>query len=146
MIRRPPRSTLFPYTTLFRSDVRVIAATNKELTRAARQGHFREDLLFRLNVLPVHILPLRERPEDVRPLVEHFAGRQAARRGRPLGCDAGALQLLAAYHLPGNVGELAHLVERLGDPRAGEAITADAVARVLPGDGVRPPAGGGQGG
>src|SRR3989449_370372 len=123
-------------------DVRVIAATNKELTRAARQGHFREDLLFRLNVLPVHILPLRERPEDVRPLVEHFAGRQAARRGRPLGCDAGALQLLAAYHWPGNVRELANIVERLAILGSGDAITAEDVARVLPGDGVRPPAGG----
>src|SRR5437870_2809437 len=125
-------------------DVRVIAATNKELTRAARQGHFREDLLFRLNVLPVHILPLRERPEDVRPLVEHFAGRQAARRGRPLGCDAGALQLLAAYHWPGNVRELANIVERLAILGSGDAITADDVARVLPGDGARPPAGAGE--
>src|SRR5437016_143361 len=123
-------------------DVRVIAATNKELTRAARQGHFREDLLFRLNVLPVHIPPLRERPEDVRPLVEHFASRQAARRGRPLGCDAGALQLLAAYHWPGNVRELANIVERLAILGSGDAITADDGARVLPGDGARPPAGG----
>src|SRR3989441_504880 len=115
-------------------DVRVIAATNKELTRAARQGHFREDLLFRLNVLPVHIPPLRERPEDVRPLVEHFAGRQAARRGRPLGCDAGALRLLAAYQWPGNVRELANIVERLAVLGAGDAITAEGVARGLPGD------------
>src|SRR2546422_6116904 len=127
-------------------DVRVIAATNKELTRAARQGHFREDLLFRLNVLPVHIPPLRERPEDVRPLVEHFAGRQAARRGRPLGCDAGALQLLAAYPWPGNVRELAHIVGPLAIPRAGDPLTADDVAQVPPGDGVRSTAPGGQGG
>src|SRR2546426_2629068 len=124
-------------------DVRVIAATNKELTRAARQGHFREDLLFRLNVLPVHILPLRERPEDVRPLVEHFAGRQAARRGRPLGCDAGALQLLAAYHWPGNVRELANIVERLAILRSGGGLTAGSVAPGLPGGGGPAPAGGG---
>src|SRR5256885_4324595 len=107
-----------------RVDVRVIAATNKELTRAARQGHFREDLLFRLNVLPVHIPPLRERPEDVRPLVEHFAGRQAARRGRPLGCDAGALPLLAADPWPGNVPALANLLDRPAIPGAGGGLTA----------------------
>src|SRR2546430_25663 len=91
----------------------VIAATNKALSRATHQGQFREALLFRLNVLPIHILPLRERPEDIPPLVQHFAARQAARLGRPVRCDAGAVQLLAAYAWPGNVRELANLLERL---------------------------------
>src|SRR3989442_5823171 len=116
-----------------------MGAPNRALTGAAPRGHFREALLFRLNVLPVHIPPLRERPEDVRPLVEHFAGRQAARRGRPLGCDAGALQLLAAYHWPRDVRELANIVERLAILRAGDAITAEAVAPGLPRDRGRAP-------
>src|SRR5213595_2244036 len=73
-------------------DVRVIAATNKDLTRAAQQGQFREDLLFRLNVLPVHIPPLRERPEDIPPLVHHFSMRQATRLGRSVQFDAGAVR------------------------------------------------------
>src|SRR3989442_5139476 len=117
-----------------------MGAPNRALTGAAPRGHFREALLFRLNVLPVHIPPLRERPEDVRPLVEHFASRQAARRGRPLGCDAGALQLLAAYHWPGNVRELANIVERLAILGSGDAITADDVAPGLPAGGARRPA------
>src|SRR5439155_11710002 len=115
MIRRPPSSTLFPYTTLFRSrvleggvvervggerpfavNVRVIAATNKDLPQAVRQAQFREDLWFRLNVLPIHIPPLRERAEDIAPLVRHFAERCAARLGRPVKFDAGAVPLLAA--------------------------------------------------
>src|SRR5207248_1749641 len=80
---------------------------NKDLTKVTHQGHFREDLLFRLNVLPIHIPPLRERPEDVPPLVRHFATRQATRLGRPVTFDAGALELLATYRSPGNVRELA---------------------------------------
>jgi len=120
-------------------DVRVIAATNKDLSRATQQGRFREDLLFRLNVLPIHIPPLRERPEDVPPLVQHFAARQAARLGRGVRLDAGAVQLLAAYPWPGNVRELANLVERLAILATGDTITADDVTRVVPQDGAPAP-------
>ncbi|HYK82625.1 MAG TPA: sigma-54 dependent transcriptional regulator [Gemmatimonadales bacterium] len=118
-------------------DVRVLAATNHDLVRAARQGQFREDLLFRLNVLPIHIPPLRERAEDIPPLVEHFAARQAARLGHAVRFDAGALQLLAAYRWPGNVRELANLVERLAI-LASDVITAADVASVVPLDGAPP--------
>jgi two-component system nitrogen regulation response regulator NtrX len=118
----------------FTVNVRVIAATNKELASAVRQRQFREDLWFRLNVLPIHIPPLRERPDDVPPLVRHCAARCAARLGRAVRFDAGALQLLAAYRWPGNVRELANIVERLAilAPGGGETITANDVARVLP--------------
>jgi two-component system, NtrC family, nitrogen regulation response regulator NtrX len=120
-------------------NVRVLAATNKDLGQAVRQHHFREDLWFRLNVLPIVIPPLRERPDDVLPLVRHFATRCAARLGRAVQFDAGALQLLAGYAWPGNVRELANLVERLAI-LAGATIDADAVAQVLPPDGGRPAA------
>ena len=118
--------------------VRVIAATNKDLARATREGKFREDLLFRLDVLPVHIPPLRERVDDVPPLVRHFLARQAGRLGRTLAVDAGALQLLVAYAWPGNVRELANLVERLTILAAADTITATDVTRVLPLDGAGP--------
>ncbi len=121
-------------------NVRVLAATNKELGRAVQQGHFREDLLFRLNVIPIHIPPLRERPEDIPPLVRHFAQRQTARLGRAVELDVGALQLLTAYHWPGNVRELANLLERLTILSSGDMLTADDVLRVLPQDGTRPAA------
>jgi two-component system nitrogen regulation response regulator NtrX len=122
----------------FEVNVRVLAATNKDLTQAVRQGQFREDLWFRLNVLPIHIPPLRERPEDVAPLVRHFAARFAARLGRPVTFDAGAVPLLAAYNWPGNVRELANIVERMAILAAAELLTAADVARVLPQDGPRP--------
>src|SRR5205807_2313369 len=122
----------------FAVNVRVIAATNKDLAKATTQGLFREDLLFRLNVLPVHIAPLRERLDDLPPLVQHFATRQSARLGRPVRLDAGALQLLAAYGWPGNVRELANLIERLAILATGESITATDVTRVLPSDGRVP--------
>ena len=119
-------------------NVRVLAATNKALGRAVQQGHFREDLLFRLNVIPIHIPPLRDRPEDIPPLVRHFAQRQTARLGRAVELDVGALQLLTAYHWPGNVRELANLLERLTILSSGGILTADDVLRVLPQDGTRP--------
>jgi two-component system nitrogen regulation response regulator NtrX len=110
-------------------DVRVIAATNKDLSQA---GHFREDLLFRLNVIPLHLPPLRERADDVPALARHFAARQAARLARPVELDAGALQLLSAYSWPGNVRELANIIERLAILSGNERLTADDVTRVLP--------------
>jgi two-component system nitrogen regulation response regulator NtrX len=119
-------------------NVRVIAATNKDLARATREGKFREDLLFRLDVLPVHIPPLRERADDVPPLVRHFLARQAGRLGRTLAVDPGALQLLVAYGWPGNVRELENLVERLTILAATDTITAADVTRVLPLDGTGP--------
>ncbi|MBI1966479.1 MAG: sigma-54-dependent Fis family transcriptional regulator [Gemmatimonadetes bacterium] len=118
-------------------NVRVIAATNQDLTRASQEGHFRDDLLFRLNVIPVRIAPLRERPDDIPPLVRHFAARQAARLARVVEFDAGALQLLAVYPWPGNVRELANIVERLAILAAHDTITAEEVAQVLPTDGTR---------
>ncbi len=127
-------------------NVRVLAATNKELKDAVRQGQFREDLWFRLNVLPIHIQPLRERPEDVAPLVRHFAARCAARLGRPVTFDAGAIPLLAAYSWPGNVRELANVIERLAILSSAEVITAADVAGVVPQDGAPPPAAGAPGG
>jgi two-component system nitrogen regulation response regulator NtrX len=122
----------------FAVNVRVIAATNKDLQQAVRQGQFREDLWFRLNVLPIHIPPLRERAEDIAPLVRHFAERCAARLRRPVKFDAGAVTLLAAYGWPGNVRELANIVERMAILATAELITAPDVARVLPSDGTAP--------
>jgi two-component system nitrogen regulation response regulator NtrX len=123
----------------FTVNVRVIAATNKDLAQAVGQHQFREDLWFRLNVLPIHIPPLRERPDDIPPLVRHCAARCAARLGRAVQLDAGALQLLAAYRWPGNVRELANILERLAILATGETITAHDVARVIPHgqDGIR---------
>ena len=119
-------------------NVRVLAATNKDLQHAVRQGQFREDLWFRLNVLPIHIPPLRERPEDLAPLVRHFAARCAARLGRPVKFDAGAVPLLAAYSWPGNVRELANIIERMAILATSELVTAADVMRVLPADGTAP--------
>ena len=119
-------------------DVRVIAATNKDLAKASLQGQFREDLLFRLNVLPIHIPPLRERPDDIPPLVQHLAARQTTRLGRPVRFDAGAVQLLTSYPWPGNVRELANIMERLAILAGSDVVTADDVARVVPSDGAPP--------
>jgi two-component system nitrogen regulation response regulator NtrX len=121
-------------------DVRVIAATNKDLAKAVPHGQFREDLLFRLNVIPIHIPPLRERPDDVPPLARHFAARQAGRLARPVELDPGALQLLQAYAWPGNVRELANVVERMAILSNGARLGAADVAGVLPRDDGAPAA------
>ncbi len=94
--------------------VRVIAATNRDLTDAIRAGKFREDLYFRLNVVPLTTPPLRERPEDIPVLVEHFARRFADRDHRkPRRFAASAMGVLSARGWPGNVRELRNLVERV---------------------------------
>jgi DNA-binding NtrC family response regulator len=99
---------------LLRVDVRVVAATNKDLVQAARDGELREDLYDRLNVLPLRVPPLRERKADIPLLAARFlerSGKQNDRPGKRL--SDGALELLLAYDYPGNVRELANLIERL---------------------------------
>ena len=95
-------------------DVRVIAATNKNITEEIKTGRFREDLYYRLNVIPFHVPPLRERKGDVEIFVEHFISLFAAETGvEPPGVTREAMASLASYRWPGNVRELRNLMERL---------------------------------
>lgn len=96
-----------------RVDVRIIAATNRDLTQAVRDGRFRADLFYRLNVVPLHVPPLRERPADITPLALYFLARHAKKSGRPMqGIATSTLERLVDYHWPGNVRELENLIER----------------------------------
>jgi DNA-binding NtrC family response regulator len=96
-----------------RVDVRVLSATNSNLKEESAAGRFRQDLFFRLNTVEIHLPPLRERPEDIPALAEHFLGLHAHRYRKPLrGFDPAALEALAAYAWPGNVRELDHVVQR----------------------------------
>ena len=96
-----------------RVDVRIISATNADLEAAAGAGEFREDLLFRLNTVELHLPPLRERREDIPVLAVHFLSQYAARYRRQIhGFDAAALEALTHYAWPGNVRELEHTIER----------------------------------
>jgi transcriptional regulator with PAS, ATPase and Fis domain len=109
-----------------RVDVRLIAATNRQLEQAVDDGRFRRDLFYRLDVIRIELPPLRERPEDIAPLVEHFLERFAPRAKRSVkGVEKDALTLLMQYRWPGNVRELEHTLERavlLGnDPTIGVA-------------------------
>jgi two-component system response regulator HydG len=94
-------------------DVRVIATSNRDLPRAVSRGDFRQDLFFRLNVLPMHLPPLRDRVEDVEPLAAHFIDLICRREGRDhMPLDPGAVELLRSYTWPGNVRELQNICER----------------------------------
>jgi DNA-binding NtrC family response regulator len=94
-------------------DVRLIAATNRDLREALEQGTFREDLYYRLNVVPIDIAPLRERKEDIPELVNIFIARFAGDSGKPVeGITPEALRILTNYHWPGNVRELQNIIER----------------------------------
>jgi two-component system, NtrC family, response regulator AtoC len=107
-------------------DVRVLAATNRDLRTEADAGRFRDDLLFRLQVVTIHVPPLRERPQDVAPLVEYFLGRHSDRLGRPVPRLAPrVVALLEAYPFPGNVRELSHVLERAMLMAREGVITAD---------------------
>ncbi|QJB31473.1 sigma 54-interacting transcriptional regulator [Chitinophaga oryzae] len=96
-----------------RVDVRLIAATNRNLEEAVRTGQFREDLYYRLNVFPVRLPPLRERPEDIEPLANFFVKKYARNAGRKIArISVKAIQQLRHYSWPGNVRELEHMIER----------------------------------
>ena len=95
-------------------DVRVIAATNKDLENEIREGNFREDLYFRLNVLPFHVPPLRERKEDIERLANHFLNYFCSQESREIKTiSVAALQALCNYNWPGNIRELKNLIERM---------------------------------
>jgi two-component system nitrogen regulation response regulator NtrX len=113
-------------TKTLRSDVRVIAASNKDLQEEIRRGNFREDLFYRLNVVPLEVPPLRERQEDIPVLVLHFLREFAAEYGqRPKTVESGALELFLRHPWNGNVRELRNFIERLVIMVPGPVITAD---------------------
>src|SRR5438270_5024120 len=117
---------------VIRTDVRIISATNHDLQRAVRSGAFREDLYFRLQVIPLAIPPLRERGDDILELVEHFSGQFLQRTGQPKPrWRSDALQLLRDYPSPGNVRELANIVERLAILHPAAEMTGQQVEDVL---------------
>lgn len=114
-------------------DVRIVAATNRDLEEEVAAGRFREDLYYRLNVIPLHLPPLRERRGDILLLVSHFLARFCARKGRPLlRLSRDARKILVAYPWPGNVRELENFMERLSILVDGDTIeTADLPRKIL---------------
>jgi transcriptional regulator with PAS, ATPase and Fis domain len=123
-------------------DVRVVAATNRDLEGEVRAGRFREDLFFRIHVVSIVLPPLRERPEDIPLLAEHFLVKYAKREGRTeAGIAAEAMQALARHSWPGNVRELENVVERaLALAKGGVVLSSDLPPEIA-GTAARPPAG-----
>ncbi|MEN6440824.1 MAG: sigma 54-interacting transcriptional regulator [Syntrophobacter sp.] len=115
-------------------DVRIISATNRDLPDAITKGHFREDLFYRLNVLPLQIPALRERPEDIVPLLEHFMARESLRLGvarKMISKDA--LHFLMQYRWPGNVRELENFIRHIIVITHGDSVTCADLAGHFPG-------------
>lgn len=112
-------------------DVRILAATNKPLRARMAEGRFREDLYYRLNVLPLSIPPLRERPEDILLLARHFLQRHPLAQKRGLAFAPAALRILCEYAWPGNIRELQSVIERIVATQKSRTITADQVAELM---------------
>jgi DNA-binding NtrC family response regulator len=113
-------------------DVRVVSATNRDLRTEAQEGNFREDLFYRLSVFPVRLLPLRERPEDVPMLAQHFLRRFVREEGKSLvGFSQSALRMLSSHPFPGNVRELENLVRHAVIVAHGSEISAEDVKFTL---------------
>src|SRR5690606_31917318 len=124
--------------TPIRTDVRIVAATNKDLRALINQGLFREDLFYRLNVVPLRLPPLRERAEDVPDLVRHFF-RQGEKEGlQAKRITAAGIELLKRYPWPGNVRELENLVRRLAALYPQDEISAELIEQELRGAGAAP--------
>lgn len=113
-------------------DVRIVSATNKDLQAEIANGAFREDLYFRLNVIPINVPPLRERKEDIPDLVRHFLTLYGAKNGkRPRRLSPEAMRVMASYAWPGNIRELRNILERLSIMTQGNEIEAAEVRGVL---------------
>ena len=111
-----------------RVSVRVISASNRDLSGLVAQRQFREDLFYRLCVVPIRVPPLRERPEDIRPLAEYFLEEFCARNNfKPKSIDGGVFPLLKSYAWPGNARELKNAIERMAILTAGERLSAESV-------------------
>jgi two-component system response regulator PilR (NtrC family) len=111
-----------------KTDVRLIAASNRDLETAVKDGTMREDLFYRLNVLPIHLPPLRERREDIPLLVAHFLQKFSKELGKEVkGVAPEAMAILERYHWPGNIRELENVLERAIVLGAGEMLTAEAL-------------------
>jgi len=123
-----------------RADIRVIAATNRDLEKGVANGRFRQDLFYRLNVVSITLPPLRDRREDIPALVEHFVARYAMETKKAVpGATKEAMALLAAHAWPGNIRELANVIERAVVLCSGEQIEPADLA--LPGAATTSPAG-----
>jgi two-component system, NtrC family, nitrogen regulation response regulator GlnG len=117
--------------TPIKTDVRIVAATNRDLRQSVRQGLFREDLFYRLNVVPLRLPPLRERAEDIPDLARHFL-TLAEQEGLPFkSLDNGAMEVLKKYKWPGNVRELENLVRRLAALYSEDVVPAEVIEREL---------------
>jgi two-component system response regulator HydG len=113
-------------------DIRLVAATNVDLATEVKEGRFREDLYYRLNVVPVHVPPLRDRRDDIPLLVQHFVQLYAEKNGKSIGgCSRRALELLSDYSWPGNVRELENAVERAVVLTRSEILDAEDLPREI---------------
>ena len=113
-------------------DVRIIAATNKDLEEMIRQNQFREDLYFRLNVIPLYIPPLRERPEDISMLVQHIIMKFSMAMGKAVtGIEADAMDVLLSYSWPGNIREVENVIEYAINMEQSDTITVDSLPEKL---------------
>jgi two-component system, NtrC family, response regulator PilR len=116
------------------ADIRIIAATNQDLTRMVAENKFREDLFYRINVIPIHLPPLRERREDIPLLADHFLARYRRQMGKPVtGISGEAMALLEAYHWPGNIRELENVVERAVALEQTPVVLPDSLSPVVRG-------------
>src|SRR5437899_4897021 len=122
------------------ADIRVIAATNQDLAKLVADGRFREDLYYRINVIPIALPPLRERREDIPLLAEHFLAKYAELMQKPVtGISHEALDLLIHHEWPGNIRELENVVERAVALESTPSVLPDSLPATVRGDSPRPP-------
>ncbi|MGH9901680.1 MAG: sigma-54-dependent transcriptional regulator, partial [Pyrinomonadaceae bacterium] len=112
-------------------DTRVIAATNRDLAAMVKQGTFREDLFYRISVIPIEMPPLREKREDIPDLVEHFVHKFCAQTGRTISVSEKAMEMLEGYSWPGNVRELEHTIERAVALERSDRIQPEALPQAV---------------